>query len=202
MREEVLTMAFDEIWQKTQEGIPLRYGVVDGNDTIVLIKSGCGGSYDGYAHKYERMAQRIHAARGYSVITADNPENLDHSHQTDRAMIEQYANRRGFDRYTVCFAAHSDGWEQIIRAAKGMPQTARLLGINPSPIDDEAMMADLHALPQAEKTVVFGTQDNEFYLAAKLEAAGIPRLRIIPVEGADHDFTHRLEDFIALIDLL
>ena len=25
-------MAFDEIWQKAQEGIPLRYGVVDGAD--------------------------------------------------------------------------------------------------------------------------------------------------------------------------
>lgn len=195
-------MAFDEIWQKTQEGVSLRYGVVDGNDTIVLIKSGCGGSYDGYAHKYERMAQRIYAARGYSVITADNPEDLDHSHQTDRAVIEQYANRRGFDRYTVCFAAHSDGWEQIVRAAKAMSQTARLLGINPSPIDDAAMIADLHALPQVEKTVVFGTQDDEFYLTTKLEAAGIPRLRMITVEGADHHFTHQLEDFIALIDLL
>lgn len=195
-------MPFDKIVNKTQDGVSIRYGVVDGNDTIVLIKSGYGGSYDGYDHKYERMAQRIHAARGYSVITADNPEDLDHSHQTDRAVIEQYANRRGFDRYTVCFAAHSDGWEQIIRIAKGMPQTAQLLGINPSPIDDEAMMADLHALPQAEKTVVFGTQDDDFYLAGKLEAAGIPRLRMIPVEGADHDFTHRLEDFIALIDLL
>lgn len=195
-------MAFDEIWQKAQEGIPLRYGVVDGNDTIVLIKSGCGGSCDGYAHKYERMARRIHAARGYSVITADNPEDLDHSHQTDRAVIEEYAAQRGFADYTVCFVAHSDGWEQIIRAAKKIPQTRRLLGINPSPIDDEAMMADLRALPKVEKTVVFGTQDDDFYLAGKLEAADIPRLRIITVEGADHDFTHRLEDFIALIDLL
>ena len=195
-------MPFDKIVNKAQEGITLRYGVVDGNDTIVLIKSGCGGNYDGYAHKYERMARRIHAARGCSVITADNPEDLDHSSQTDRAVIEEYAAQRGFADYTVCFVAHSDGWEQIIRAAKGMPQTARLLGINPSPVDDEAMMADLHALPQAEKTVVFGTQDDDFYLAGKLEAAGIPRLRIIPVEGADHDFTHRLEEFIALIDLL
>ena len=195
-------MPFDKIVKKEQEGVAIRYGVVHGNDTIVFIKSGTGGKYDGYQQKYLRMAERVHAAHGYSVITADNPEDLFHSSQTDRAVIEEYAAQRGFVDYTVCFVAHSDGWEQIIRTAKKMPQTRRLLGINPSPIDDEAMMADLHALPQAEKTVVFGTQDDDFYLAAKLEAAGIPRLRIITVDGADHDFTHRLEDFIALIDLL
>ena len=33
-------MPFDKIVNKTQEGVAIRYGVVDGNDTIVLIKSG------------------------------------------------------------------------------------------------------------------------------------------------------------------
>ena len=195
-------MAFDEIWQQTQEGVAIRYGVVHGNDTIVFIKSGTGGKYDGYQQKYLRMAERIHTAPGYSVITADNPEDLFHSSQTDRTVIEEYASQRGFADYTVCFVAHSDGWEQIIRTAKKMPQTQRLLGINPSFVDDEEATDDLRALPKAEKTLVYGTQDDDFYLAAKLEAAGIPRLRIITVDGADHDFTHRLEDFIALIDLL
>ena len=165
-------MPFDKIVNKAQEGVAIRYGVVHGNDTIVFIKSGTGGKYDGYQQKYLRMAERVHAAQ------------------------------RGFADYTVCFVAHSDGWEQIIRTAKKMPQTRRLLGINPSFVDDEEATDDLRALPQAEKTLVYGTQDDDFYLAAKLEAAGIPRLRIITVDGADHDFTHRLEDFIALIDLL
>lgn len=45
-------IAFDEILKKMQDEVVIRYGVMHGNNTILLIKSGCGGSYDVYGHNF------------------------------------------------------------------------------------------------------------------------------------------------------
>ena len=49
------------------------YHFVLGNEKIVFIKAGAGGSERGYEDKYIKMADRIHERSGATVITASNP---------------------------------------------------------------------------------------------------------------------------------
>ena len=54
-------------------GEKFNYHFVFGNEKIVFIKAGAGGSERGYEDKYIKMAERIHERTGATVICASNP---------------------------------------------------------------------------------------------------------------------------------
>ena len=60
----------------------------------------------------------------------------------------------------------------------------------------------LRQLASVHKTLVYGTEDEEYCYVPHLKALGCDNLEILTVEGADHDFTGMVEEFIALTDLL
>jgi aspartyl aminopeptidase len=46
----------------------IEYGIIRGNETIVFIKAGAGGSYRGYDDKYLKMAIELHKKDGSTVV--------------------------------------------------------------------------------------------------------------------------------------
>ena len=54
-------------------GEKFNYHFVIGNEKIVFIKAGAGGSERGYEDKYIKLAERINEGTGATVITASNP---------------------------------------------------------------------------------------------------------------------------------
>ena len=56
------------------DGEKIEYEVIFGNEKMVFIKAGAGGSARGYENKYLRMARRIHERIGATVICASNPD--------------------------------------------------------------------------------------------------------------------------------
>ena len=79
-------MKFDKI---IKDGL-IEYGIINGNNTIVLIKSGANGSLYGYNNKYLTIASRINKEYGYTVICSSNP--FDGNNPLDNAMevIDNY----------------------------------------------------------------------------------------------------------------
>lgn len=195
-------MAFDRVICKCGEEGDIRYGIVEGNDTIIFIKSGCEGTYDGKHQQYVKMARRIHAARGYSVITADNPADEWEPDMWDAPVIREYAEGKGFADYALMLVGHSDGGDLILKLATQFPQTKKILGINPSSSGVDRQIEKLRMVAQVEKILVYGTKDDEYKDVPALQAAQIENLRILTVEGANHNFTDRTDEFIAQIDLL
>ena len=54
-----------------------------------------------------------------------------------------------------------------------------------------------------KKILVYGTEDDDFNTdVPTLRALACDSLEIILVDGADHHFTGRVDDFIALVDLI
>ena len=92
--------------------------------------------------------------------------------------------------------------------AQAVPQTKKLLGINTSPklCENKSDLRDLEnrlqQLASINKTLVYGTKDEEYCYVPDLQAWDCDNLEILTVEGADHDFTGMVDEFIALIDLL
>ena len=53
-------LKFDKIVKSNLEDIAvIEYGIIEGNNTIVFIKSGQNGSIYGYNNKYIKMAKRL-----------------------------------------------------------------------------------------------------------------------------------------------
>ena len=49
---------------------------------------------------------------------------------------------------------------------------------------------------------MYGTEDEDFECVPLLQRLDCENLEILTVEGADHEFTDMVDEFIALIDLI
>ena len=149
------------------------------------------------------MAYRVHERLGATVICASNP-NAAYEPQVvaDKAMISKVAAEQGFADYEVYFVGTSDGGYQNLLLAKAVPQTVKLIGINPSLIDMDDFAEKLRESPGINKLLVYGTEDDDYECVPVLKDLDCENLEIITVEGADHEFTGMVDEFIALIDLL
>lgn len=149
------------------------------------------------------MAHGAHARLGATVICASNPDvAYDAQVVADKSMISQVVADCGFAEYEAYFVGTSDGGYQNLLLAQQVPQTRKLLGINASLIDADDLVAQLQKLPHVKKILAYGTEDDDFACVPMLQALACENLEVITVEGANHEFTGMVDEFIALIDLI
>ena len=194
-------MEFDKIISITVSGVKVRYGILVGNSKLVFIKSGSGGSHLGEKGKYLRMAHRVRQRMGATVICASNPEEISTFGADCRAI--RYCISDLSSGEEIYFFGASDGAYTNLALAARFPQTVKLVGVNSSFIDFVDFVEKLRDLPRVDKVLVYGTEDEDGqkYLD-RLHSEGIERLDTVTVQGADHSFKGKLEEYIALIDLL
>lgn len=191
--------AFDKTISKEFEGETIDYGFIFGNEQIVFIKTGAGGSIRGQSNKYLIMARKIHDRLGATVICSSNPIS---SLELDRRAIIWCTKRLNKPNFEVYFLGTSDGAYQCICLAENQ-RTKKLLCINPSFIPSKFPRDKLILLSRVEKIFIFGTEDEEGKeIIPKLQEDYIPNLQIKMVEGADHSFTNMIDEFIDLSDLI
>jgi alpha/beta superfamily hydrolase len=148
------------------------------------------------------MAHRVHERLGATVICASNPD-IEHGHEAaDRAMIESAAAEAGFASYEVYFVGTSDGGYHNLKLAKIVPQAVKFLGINASLNSVQDLTEKLQAIPDIQKLLVYGTKDEDYIRESALQALKCDNLEVITIDGADHEFTDMVAEFIALIDLI
>lgn len=192
-------MCFDKIVHKAVGEETVDYGLIFGNNKIVFIKAGAGGGIPGYQDKYLKMANRIHERIGATVICSSNYEKC---LPNDKKVIELCARYLKLKDAELYFVGVSDGADQCIILAQNV-STKKLLCINPSFVPGRDPSDRLIALSKVEKTFVCGTNDNEACEpVSTLMEKKIPHFEIRWVEGADHEFTGMVDEFVKLIDLL
>ena len=192
-------MAFDKIIHKTLDEESVDYGFIFGNNKIVFIKAGAGGGIPGYQDKYLRMANKVHERLGATVICSSNYEK---SLPTDKKAIEWCAKYLKLEDAELYFVGVSDGADQCIILSRNAP-TKKLLCINTSFVPGHDPSDRLIIRSKVEKIFVYGTKDDEGYeLVPKLKERAIPNFEIRLVEGADHEFTGMVDEFVDLIDLV
>ena len=179
------------------------YGIVYGNEKIVFIKCGRGGSYQGYDEKYAKMAQRLHSKHGYTVICASNPIKPSLTYDVDKSVIEDVIVEKQWTDFEIRLIGSSNGAYQNLFLANLLPQVKGILCINmPLMINFHKIKENLQALDTVQKTVVYGTKDASYAYLPILEIQHYPLFRMIRVQDADHRFQNRTDDFIALADLI
>ncbi len=192
-------MKFDKITHKILDEEAVDYGFIFGNNKIVFIKAGAGGGIPGYQDKYLKMAHRVHERLGATVICASNYEKC---LEMDKRAIEWCARYLELEEAELYLVGVSDGADQCIVLARNAP-TKKLLCINPSFVPGHDPSDRLIIRSKIEKIFVYGTKDEEgCELAPKLSEREIPNFEIRWVEGADHEFTGMVDEFVNLIDLI
>ena len=181
-------------------GEKFNYHFVFGNEKIVFIKAGAGGSERGYEDKYIKMAERIHERIGATVITASNPIDPI-CDAPDAQEILWVVNRMGFEHFELCFVGVSDGAYLNLELASRFPETVKWIGVNASFISIPDLEVRLNALPNVAKLLIYGTKDDDFNeLVPALNKMHCDNFAMKFVEEADHSFTDMLDEFVALAD--
>ena len=198
------TLNYDKILSATGDGKKIKYGILLGNEKIVFIKVGADGNIRGYQDKYLKMAHRVHARIGATVICASNPYINESAHiKTDMTLINKVITERCFENYEMYFVGTSDGGYHSLLLAQQFSQTVKYLGINSSHKGIEDFAERILSLSRVQKILVYGRNDEDFDKDfPTMNALTCDNLEIIALNDVDHDFTDKVDDFIALIDLL
>ena len=208
------TLNYDKILSATVDGEKIKYGILFGNEKIVFIKSGVPRdteddgdnkkTEDKFVDKYLIMAHRIRDRIGATVICASNGDADPRDQlRADKLLIKKVIAERGFENYEMYFVGTSDGGEHSLKLAQHFPETVKFLGINSSWSTMDAFLERIQSLPLVRKIFVYGANDVDFDdIVPKLKALDCDNLEIVVLDGVDHHFTNKVDDFIALIDLI
>ena len=191
-------LKFDKIVKSNLEDITvIEYGIIEGNNTIVFIKSGQNGSIYGYNNKYIKMAKRLNKEYKCTVICSSNP--FDGNNPLDNAftVIEKYTSK--FEDYKVYYLGFSNG--ALIGAYFGInyPKIKRMLLVNmPLIYDINLIKNNLNNFNNEKVTIVYGSLDYSINLLENIKNIKSNRLDIKVILNEDHYFSKDEEDFYSL----
>ena len=183
-----------EIKSNFKDNIIIDYGIIEGNNLIIFIKSGQNGSLYGYQNKYIRMAKRLNKKYGCSVVCSSNP--FDGENPLDDAMkvIEDYAKR--FDDYKIYYLGYSNG--ALIGAWFGTkyPKIKRMVLVNP-PLMFNYYKTKEGTLSFKGESInyVFGEYDQSIGYVGLLKSLENDKIKVFIEKGQDHHFSKSDEEF-------
>lgn len=191
-------LKFDKIVKSNLEDITvIEYGIIEGNNTIVFIKSGQNGSIYGYNNKYIKMAKRLNKKYKCTVICSSNP--FDGNNPLDNAftVIEKYTSK--FEDYKVYYLGFSNG--ALIGAYFGInyPKIKRMLLVNmPLIYDINLIKNNLNNFNNEKVKIVYGSLDYSINLLENIKDIKSNRVDIKVILNEDHYFSKDEEDFYSL----
>ncbi len=197
-------LSYDKTYSITFGDEKIKYGILWGNEKIVFIKVGADGSIRGHQDKYLKMAHRVHARIGATVICASNSDLSGMTQlKADKTLIEKVIADLGLDHYELYFIGNSDGGDHSLKLSQQFPETVKFLGINSSWTSIDDFLERIQSMPGVKKIFAYGAKDVDFdFIVPRLKNLECSNLEIIVLDGIDHKFTDRIDDFIALIDLI
>ena len=191
-------LKFDKIVKSNLEDITvIEYGIIEGNNTIVFIKSGQNGSIYGYNNKYIKMAKRLNKKYKCTVICSSNPFYGNNPLDNAFTVIEKCTSK--FEDYKVYYLGFSNG--ALIGAYFGInyPKIKRMLLVNmPLIYDINLIKNNLNNFNNEKVTIVYGSLDYSINLLENIKNIKSNRLDIKVILNEDHYFSKDEEDFYSL----
>ena len=182
-----------------EDGLTTEYGLMHGNDRVVMIKAGAGGSYTGFEEKYLRIAHRLREAHGCTVLCLSNYAN-DSFERGDAAVIRELIAEMGGE-VELYYVGNSNGSTQGLLTATKYFAFRRMVLVN------MPLMLNFHkikaALTRADTEIrfVYGEKDPSisyvpFLRNASSKEGNLARAEVVTVDGADHNFAGMTDAFI------
>lgn len=173
------------------------YGIIRGNETIVFIKPGLGGSIYGYENKYFRISEKLNATFNCTVIVSPNEKKVDFD--TEMEFIKEYVTHNNLADYQIYYFGHSNGALIGMCNAYKYSQIKRLLLINaPLCINPQKTIDGIKMFAGEKMVLVFGDKDPSFHFVKLFSELSNEKVRFEIIPEADHNFKNKLELFMSL----
>ncbi len=178
---------------------PVNYGIVKGNNTIVVYKSGLNGSYIGWEQKYLKIARLLNSEFGCSVISVSNPAEAERSINIEMEIVKKYVKKSNFYDYKIYYMGYSNSAVMGFYEAQNYKYIDKLLLINlplnPSVEEMSSFYADFKG---NSVDFVYGEKDNCYKVGKLYSSFENERIHFNFLKDVDHDFTDNVNLFISL----
>ena len=175
----------------------LTYGTILGNETIVFIKPGLGGSIYGYENKYLRISEKLNETFNCTVIVSPNEKKVDFDTEMD--FIKDYATQNNLGEYQIYYFGHSNGALIGMCEAYKYAEIKRLLLINsPLCMNPHKIIEGIKMFNGEKMIMLFGDKDPSFHFVKQFSELSNGKVIFEIISGADHYFTNKLELFMSL----
>ena len=162
---------------------------------VVLIRSGAGGTFNGYSDKYLEIAKALQTEGKYSTISSSN--NGIESFQEAITLSKKLARELEADK--IFFIGSSLGALQGLQQEAEEPLFSKMILINP-PLMVNFHQTTLQAVKQVHSRVnfVFGSMDpSARYIPFLSNVLGKkPNISFTLIPNADHHFSGMLNEFV------
>ena len=175
----------------------LTYGTILGNETIVFIKPGLGGSIYGYENKYLRISEKLNETFNCTVIVSPNEKKVDFDTEMD--FIKDYATQNNLGEYQIYYFGHSNGALIGMCEAYKYAEIKRLLLINsPLCMNPHKTIEGIKMFNGEKMIMLFGDKDPSFHFVKQFSELSNGKVIFEIIPGADHYFTNKIELFMSL----
>ena len=194
---------FDKTVTLIQSGKEIEYGIIDGNNTIIFIKSGMEGSCYGFKNKYVRIGRLLNERHGCSIISSSNPLGYQTDFAAEMSFIQEYAMKHNLEDYKVYYLGHSNGAALGIINAYRFSEIKKLVCINaPLMMNPQQLIQGIKAFNSEKMYLVYGSKDPSFDMVKLYSELESEKIDFVRVKNADHNFTGNLNFFIELPGIL
>ena len=199
LNSEVLTgITYDETKTVVQDNAAVDYGIIHGNNLIILVKVGMHGSIYGYQNKYLDMAELLNKRYGCTVITVSTPKFI-YSLESEMKFVKDYAEKSNFNEYEVFYMGHSFGGTLGLLYGYKFPEIKRILAVN-SPFSDDTdeMIKGIKSFNGLSLDLVYGLEDDFIDTGKKYSYLKNKIVHFSFLEDVDHYFTDKINQFLLL----
>lgn len=175
----------------------LTYGTILGNETIVFIKPGLGGSIYGYENKYFRISEKLNDTFNCTVIVSPNEKKVDFD--TEMEFIKEYVTHNNLSEYQIYYFGHSNGALIGMCEAYKYAEITRLILINsPLCMNPHKTIDGIKKFNGEKMILLFGDKDPSFHFVKLFSELSNEKVRFEIIPEADHNFKNKLELFMSL----
>ena len=191
-------MKYDQKFKYTVANEDVDIGVVDGNNTIVLIIPGQNTGLYGYEDRYLKLARHLNNKYHATVIVSSNPYKNDNPIEELMYIVKRYAKR--FNKYKVYYFGFSKGTNIGSQFATLNDKIKRLVLVNgPLMINPHKTREGISRFKGERLTFIFGSLDPSFKYSELITMVPKENVYLEILENISHNVENE-KIFLSLAD--
>lgn len=181
----------------------VEFGLMEGTDGLLIVKTGSGGTIYGSENKYLTLAARIMERHNVSVIVSDNPLEIapEENMSTTMSVAADYIASRNVGS-AVSYFGVSKGGQYGAMYGYHYPFVQKWLLLNmPVMIDWHKSKAGLMKMPtDQEVTLLFGERDPSYPYVELIDLLRRENIKRVTLPDVGHTFSHEIDEFLRLAE--
>ena len=172
--------------KKYDKVIGKQFGIIKGERNIVFIKTGRGGTIEGFENKYLNICDFLFEKYGYTFIVSANPKDSVCDLEEEIKCISKYVG----DYKEIFFVGISNG------ASIGAAQCRKIEKIKNAVLINAPLMINFHKIKEGAKKFrgdsmyfLYGEEDPSFRYIEILSSIKNNACKYKIIKGEGHDFS-------------